>query len=265
MAEFVDLNYRYFGGQGKPPLVILHGLLGHARNWQTAAVALAAEFEVFALDLRNHGDSPHTAEHSYALMAGDVAAWLRRQGLGPVWLLGHSMGGKAGMLLACEQPELLRALVVADIAPVRNPPYNAAAFAAMAVIKPAELVRREEADAVFVRYGLQDAAFRQFLLASLVRVPGGGFRWRHNFDVLMGALTELGQNPLAKGAGWVGPVLFLRGERSPFIVDAHAAALECYFPGYVLSTISQAGHNIHVDNLPGMVSALRLFKQRVEG
>lgn len=264
MPETIELKYRYFGGEGNPPLVILHGLLGHSRNWQTAAKALAADFEVFALDLRNHGDSPHDSRHDYPALMADVVAWLAGQQLGPVWLLGHSMGGKTAMRLACQHPELLKALVVVDISPVQNPPYNAVAFAAMAALDVANLERREDADAVFQRYGLKDAAFRQFLLASLVRVPDGGYRWRHNLDVLINSMGELSASPLDEGMVYAGPALFLRGEQSPFVEDRHAPVIEKHFPNYILSTVSQAGHNVHMENLAGMQSTLKLFKQRVE-
>src|SRR5690606_9374454 len=100
-----------------PPLVILHGLLGSSRNWQTAGKDLAERFHVAALDLRNHGSSPHADEMSYAAMMADVLAWMDARGLGRVTLLGHSMGRILAMLLACRHPERIERLIVVDIAP----------------------------------------------------------------------------------------------------------------------------------------------------
>lgn len=104
-------------GAGDPPFVLLHGLLGSSRNWQTAGRELAADRRVYALDLRNHGLSPHAAEMTYEAMTADVRAWLDAQGVGTADLVGHSMGGKVAMLLACRHPERVRRLVVVDIAP----------------------------------------------------------------------------------------------------------------------------------------------------
>src|SRR5690606_16173510 len=115
------LAHRDFGGEGKPPLVVLHGLLGSARNWQSAGRDLAADFHVCALDLRNHGDSFHAREMTYAIMADDVCAWLDARGWQRVRLMGHSMGGKVAMVLACRFPERVEKLVAVDIAPKAYP------------------------------------------------------------------------------------------------------------------------------------------------
>ena len=99
------LAHRDFGGAGRPPLIVLHGLLGAARNWQSAGRDLAADFHVCALDLRNHGESFHARESGYGDMAADVLAWLDAHGRERVHLLGHSMGGKIAMRLACRHPK----------------------------------------------------------------------------------------------------------------------------------------------------------------
>ena len=143
----MHLFHRDLGGAGRPPLVILHGFLGSSRNWQTAGADLASRFHVCALDLRNHGASPHADAMSYAAMAADVAAWLDARAAGPVTLVGHSMGGKVAMLLACRGPERVGRLVVVDIAP-RD--YSAARhqaeFAAMNGLDLASLRSRADAE-----------------------------------------------------------------------------------------------------------------------
>jgi len=111
------LFHRDLGGAGKPALIVLHGLLGSSRNWQSTGSDLAARYQVWALDLRNHGRSPHEAEMSYEAMVADVIAWMDGQGIARAALMGHSMGGKVAMLLACRHPERVERLVVVDIAP----------------------------------------------------------------------------------------------------------------------------------------------------
>ena len=111
------LNAVTLGGDG-PPIVLLHGLFGASRNLHSLQKALATDgHRVVALDLRNHGDSPHAKGMSYDEMAADVRETLGAMSALPCALLGHSMGGKVAMRLALDQPTLVSRLVVADIAP----------------------------------------------------------------------------------------------------------------------------------------------------
>ena len=141
------LSHRDLGGAGNPPLVLLHGMLGSSRNWQTAGRDLAARFHVLAVDLRNHGVSPHAPTMTYSEMVADVLAWLDAQGLASVTLLGHSMGGKVAMLLACRHPERVSRLLVVDIAPKDYQWVgHRASFAAMNELNLADLRSRAQID-----------------------------------------------------------------------------------------------------------------------
>lgn len=108
-------------GESGSPVVVMHGLFGSSRNWMTAARRLAAEHRVFAFDLRNHGTSPHTDTMSYPEMAEDVYETISSLGVGPVALVGHSMGGKTAMLTALRHADVVERLVVVDAAPVSYP------------------------------------------------------------------------------------------------------------------------------------------------
>ena len=118
----MQLNFRTLGS-GKP-LVILHGLFGSADNWQSQAKIFASYFQVYLIDLRNHGHSPWSEEHNYALLAQDVQTLLEEQKVENAILLGHSMGGKTAMLFAVEYPELVDKLIVADIGPKYYAPHH---------------------------------------------------------------------------------------------------------------------------------------------
>ena len=76
MSDAVELVYDSLG-EG-PPLVILHGLFGWARNWQNVARQLASHHQVITVDARNHGRSPHTEAMDYTRMSADLAALLAR-------------------------------------------------------------------------------------------------------------------------------------------------------------------------------------------
>ena len=100
-----------------PPVLLVHGLFGSAKNLGGLARRLDPTRKVISVDMRNHGDSAHDADHSYAALAGDLAQVIEAHG-GVVDIVGHSMGGKAAMVLALTRPALIRRLVVLDIAPI---------------------------------------------------------------------------------------------------------------------------------------------------
>ncbi len=244
----VDLFFRSFGGggDGAPPLVILHGLLGSSRNWMTAGAELGRDRHVVALDLRNHGESPHTGEHTYPFMAEDVLAWMDARGIGRAHLLGHSMGGKAAMRLAADHPERVGKLVVVDIAPRNNPPYNQRAFAAMNALPVSEIRSRKDAEK-FLEERIPSWAFRQFLLTSLVRDRSGGFDWQVNLPVLTESLPHLARSPLEEDEQFGGDALFVRGGRSDFVRDEDAVTIRKHFPASRIDTIEDCGHNPHME------------------
>jgi pimeloyl-ACP methyl ester carboxylesterase len=252
----VALFHRDFGGEGAPPIVILHGMLGSSRNWQTVGADLAAGRRVYALDLRNHGMSPHVDSMSYAAMAADVAAWLDSRGIGAAELLGHSMGGKVAMLLACRQPAKVSRLVVVDIAP-RDYRWAAhrAEFAAMQKLDLAGIKSRAEAE-IRMEGRIPDWAMRKFITTNLERVLSGGWRWQVNLPALMASLPELERSPLGPGDRFDGPCLFLAGGKSPYIrPQDHAGILE-HFPAARIEVLAASGHNPHIDGRAAFVKAL---------
>ena len=167
------LFHRDLGGTGFPPLVILHGMLGSSRNWQTVGRELASDYHVWALDARNHGQSPHDDTMDYANMVDDTMAWLDAQSLEKVTLMGHSMGGKTAMALACRYPERVERLIVVDIAPKayrwvgRRVEYDA-----MNALDVARLKTRGEAEQL-LEADIRDWGMRKFITTNLDRNPNG--------------------------------------------------------------------------------------------
>src|SRR5215210_9454526 len=160
------LNTVETGDASPPPLVVLHGLFGSARNWGAIVRRLSARHRVLAMDLRNHGGSPRAAAMDYASMAGDVAETMEAAGAAPAAVLGHSMGGKAAMALALTRPELVRRLLVADIAPVLYPPRQGRIVGAMQAVPLRAGLSRREADAALLAGGVEEAGTRAFLLQN---------------------------------------------------------------------------------------------------
>ncbi|MEX0331676.1 MAG: alpha/beta fold hydrolase [Puniceicoccaceae bacterium] len=263
--QTVELKHRFLGGEAdQSALVLLHGLLGSARNWQTAGRALADSHRVFVPDLRNHGESQHAQEMDYSNLAADVLAWMDREGIGKANIVGHSMGGKVAMYLACRYKERFSSLTVVDIACRAYPPRWEKEFAVMQAMPVKSFSRRLEAEE-WLEKDIRDWAFRKFLVSNLDRDPEGGFRWIVNLDILEAALPNLFRQVPSDDQSWEGPVLFLRGEQSRFFLDEDLAMARRFFPAATLQTIADAGHNVHFDQPAAFVKAVLEHVGKAEG
>lgn len=242
----VDLG----SSDGSVPLVMLHGLFGSAGNFGVVQRRLAADRRVVALDLRNHGTSPHAAAMDYPTMAADVIDTLDGLGLGSVALLGHSMGGKVAMAAALLYPARIERLMVADIAPVPYAPHFRVISAAMQAVLAGNT--RAQADAALA-HTITEPALRGFLLQNFR--PGVG--WRIGLDEIAAALPSI--------EGWdttgiyPGAALSLLGERSEYVLPEHRPLLRALFPAIRFNTLHDAGHWLHADAPEAFVGAVQKF------
>lgn len=252
----MHLFHRELGGAGKTPLIILHGMLGSSRNWQTVGADLAARFHVFALDLRNHGRSPHADEITYDTMVGDVLGWIDAQGLSKTTLLGHSLGGKVAMRLACRAPARVAQLLVVDIAP-RDYPEKAerAEMAAMNALNLADVKVRGDAEKFF-EVIVPEWGMRKFLLTNLEQDSDGKWRWAINLPVLTAAVPELIRTSLAPEDCFTGPACFIIGGKSDFVRPEDEVAILRHFPAATITSIAASGHNPHVETRAEFVRAV---------
>ncbi len=245
-------------GSGRP-LVILHGLLGSLANWRGVARALADRFRVVSLDARNHGRSPHAAEHSYAVMAADTAAAIEDLGLGPSTIIGHSMGGKTAMTLALTRPDLVERLVVLDIAPREYPETEGAVdvVRALAGLDLSSVSGRGEVEARLATV-VADAGMRAFLLMNLRRDGEDSFSWRCNLEALVSCGREIAAAIQTEGA-YGGPTLFVRGSWSRYVTGSDEARIRQLFPAADILTLPEAGHWLHVEASEALVDCIARF------
>lgn len=241
-------------GEG-PPVALLHGLLGQARNFGAIQRRLARRHRVIALDLRNHGASPHAPGMAYPVMAADVAATLAGLEARSCAVVGHSMGGKVAMALALTQPDAVSRLLVADIAPVPNPPRFGPMIAAMRALKLHEGMTRAEADAA-LQGAVPDAGMRAFVLQNLKF--GGKPEWKPDLAAIADGLPDILDWP-DFATTFSGPTLFLGGARSDYLLPEHRPAIRALFPRARMATLKDAGHWLHADNPEGFIGVLESF------
>ena len=238
-----------------PPLLIAHGLFGSGRNWGVIARRLADRREVLAVDMRNHGDSPRFTTQSYADMAADLAEVVAAHG-GRADVLGHSMGGKAAMLLALTEGDMVNRLVVADIAPVAYSHDQTQHIVAMRGLDLSGLTSRAEADQRLAAT-VTDPALRAFFLQSLdlKSTPPG---WRINLDVLEAEMPRIIGWPQVAGR-FDGPALFLSGALSHYVLPEYRETIRALFPGARFAKLPGAGHWLHAEKPRAFEETVRVF------
>jgi pimeloyl-ACP methyl ester carboxylesterase len=236
------------------PLLILHGFLGSCDNWLTVSKQIAQKFRVFLIDLRNHGRSAWAEEHNYTVMANDIKEFIDTHQLHQPIIMGHSMGGKTAMQFAAMYPNTLQKLVVVDISLRKNIGNHQYILAALQAIDLPTLHSRNEADTTIAQYE-PDTGVRQFLLKNLYRDDQNQFAWRMNLKGLVAnyenilAAIEFSK-PFQK------PTLFIRGEKSDYVLDAELYSLQVQFPDFTLKTVKNAGHWVQAEQPQAFLEAL---------
>jgi esterase len=237
----------------RPPLLIAHGLYGSARNWGVIAKRLSDLRQVIAVDMRNHGHSDWSPRHDYPAMAVDLAEVIAAAG-GVADVLGHSMGGKAAMVLALTQPQAVHRLVVADIAPVAYGHSQMPFIDAMRGVDLARVTRRADAEAQLATLGVEPAL--QSVFTQSLDIAGA--RWRLNLDALANRMDAIMGFPELTGA-WPGSTLFLTGTQSDYVRPEHRARIKALFPAARFARLHGAGHWLHAEKPREFEAAVRAF------
>ncbi|WP_136466129.1 alpha/beta fold hydrolase [Flagellimonas onchidii] len=233
-------------GEGQP-LLILHGFLGMSDNWKSLGNQYAQNnFQVHLIDQRNHGKSFHSDDFDYGFMSSDVIQYMDHHQIERAHFIGHSMGGKTVMQLAVTNPDRISKLLVADIAPKYYPPHHQYIIDALGKLDLDSISSRKEADTVLSQY-LPEFGIRQFLLKNLFWEEPGKLGFRFNFDVLKDKMDEIGEN-INSNEKYDGPTLFLRGDRSEYILPNDFSEIKKHFPNSEIETVSNAGHWLHAEN-----------------
>ena len=228
-------------------LLILHGFLGMGDNWKTYANVLTKlGYRTHLIDQRNHGKSFWSNQFSYSIMAEDIINYCKYHKLAKVFILGHSMGGKVAMELACNYPHLLKALIIADISPKKYEPKHQKILNGLSCLDFNKISSRAEADEKLATV-IPENNLRQFLLKNLYWIEKGKLGLRINIEVLKKANLMIGEELNSNSHSEL-PCLFLKGVNSDYILDSDLEMIKRYFPKSKMATISGAGHWLHAEN-----------------
>ena len=248
------LNTLSYGNSTQlPDLLIVHGLYGSARNWSVISKRMSDSRRVIAVDQRNHGDSPWFDTHSYLDMAQDLAQVVEHNGA-PMDIVGHSMGGKAAMILALTRPDLVKRLLVADIAPVAYGHDQSQYIQAMQSIDLTHMEKRSEVAQALSKH-VTDPALQSFFTQSL---DLGNKRWKLNLDVLQRDMNHVLGFPEVTGS-FDKPTLFLSGANSQYVLPDHRPKIKALFPNAVFAKIPNAGHWLHAEQPRAFEQTLSVF------
>jgi pimeloyl-ACP methyl ester carboxylesterase len=238
-----------------PPVVLLHGLFGAARNFGMVQRALSPRFRVIAMDARNHGASPHAGGMRYPTLAADVLETLEKLGIERTAVIGHSMGGKTAMTLAVVAPQRVGRLLVSDIAPVPYRHGNDSVARAMRAIPLHPGLSRTAADAALAD-AVPAAEVRTFLLQNLQF--GAQPHWRIGLDEIAAAIPDLEgwESPTGQ---YSGATLIVAGARSDHVLPEYRPMIRALFPAARFVTVKNAGHWVHADNPAGFLAIVEAF------
>jgi esterase len=247
-------------GENGPDFVVLHGLFGSGQNWRSFAGSLEDDFQVWTLDARNHGDSPHADSMSYQQMAEDVARFFVENELKNVILLGHSMGGKTAMQLALQFPDRIAALIVVDIAPVCYDHLHKQLklIEAMQELHLAAEMSRSEIEKKLA-LKIPEKRLLSFLMTNLNR-QNGQFQWRIGLEQIAAGMPDLLNYPELKSV-FKGPVQFIGGENSAYLKFEYHALIRKYFPESRITMLENCGHWLHVEQPAAFQKTVNEFLQ----
>ncbi|GHA49217.1 esterase [Amylibacter ulvae] len=247
------LHYQEFGEASEyPTLLIVHGLFGSGRNWRAIAKRLSADRRVVTVDMRNHGSSFWNDSHTYFDMANDLATVIHTLG-SPVDIIGHSMGGKAAMMLALQNPKLIEKLIVVDIAPVTYEHSQISNVQVMQSIPLDKVSKRSDADK-FMAEHISEEMVRAFLLQSL-SIEDSQNSWVLNLAALGTNMNQIVGFPEID-AQFTPPCMFIRGALSAYILPSHHRALFQHFPNAEIHTIDGAGHWVHAESQRAFIAVV---------
>ena len=264
-ANGINIHYLDWGNAGKPDLVMIHGLRGHAHSWDDVSAAVCQDYHVLALDQRGRGETDWAKDGDYSTDAyvADLDAFRGALGLDKFILMGHSMGGRNSMTFAGKYPERLEKLIIVDVGPEADP-RGGQRITQEIIDVPEEF---DSFEAV-VEYMLKQNRFasetviRRRLQYATKDLPNGKFGWRYDL-----AIREARRNGVSTHQADLWPVLtqipcptlVVRGKETDLLPLEVAQRMVRELPQGQMVEIPRAGHMVFEDNPEDFITAVRNF------
>ncbi|KAH3684883.1 hypothetical protein WICPIJ_004145 [Wickerhamomyces pijperi] len=245
------------------PIIFLHGVFGSKSNYrhQCQTIANVTHTPVYALDLRNHGDSEHALPVDYNTYSNDVLKFMQDHNLKKANIVGFSLGAKISLLSLLKYPELFRSGIILDNAPVKNPKaglfLQAFLKSVVNLLNKAKIPShdknwRELGHQAIQKY-VKDPVGVQYLLKNLRNTDPAenitdyeeGY-CHFNVPVRLFESDFIEQittwpEEIAQGKQYLGPVKVIKAKKSNFIVEDGLKAYSEHFPNYEISEVN-CGH-----------------------
>ena len=258
-------HYTEQGERNAPPLLMLHGVTGHARTWDEEGAALAGRYRVIALDQRGHGDSdpPPDTDYTIATLAGDLTAFVDALGLRSFAIVALSLGGRVAIEYAGTHPERVTRLVVVDIGPDIAPAGRMRVGRMMASTPE----RFATLDEVVAYQRANNPRYTEALLRARVKhgvrsLPDGGFTWKYDRGLRDLVRSGKWSDPIDLWPAWRAlacPTLLVRGSESDILTADIAKAMLDAQPHAHLVEVPDAGHTVPGDQPAAFIALLRSF------
>lgn len=249
------LNFKKVGAGD--PLIILHGLFGSLDNWTSISKVLGEHYEVFLVDARNHGKSPHSDVFNYDAMADDLYAFLLHHNITDPIIIGHSMGGKTAMQFAMNYPTHLSKLIVVDIAPKAYPIHHQKIIEGLSALDFNAIKTRKEADQQLSTH-ISDLSTRQFLLKNLYWIEKDRLAWKFNLPIISSQIANVGEE-LQNKIAFAKPTLFIGAERSNYILENDHPLIHEVFENATIETVLDCGHWVHAEKPKELIELVLKF------
>ncbi|OMJ17845.1 Abhydrolase domain-containing protein [Smittium culicis] len=250
---------------GPSPLLVLHGLFGSKKNWTSLAKRLNKELArpIIALDLRNHGDSPHISPHDYFSMSKDLLAYLDNERISNPVVIGHSMGGKVAMTASLLEPQAFSSVIIEDISPLE---YNVEASMSKYIVALQEIVDSnvtslKEADQIMQKFE-SEMPVRQFVLTNLYyNKDEKAYRSKIPLHILGNSLMNLSDWVIGNNRTFTKPSLLIGGSRSNYITPDGISAFKNYYTNSQIEFLD-AGHWVHSEKPEEFVKLVVSFIEK---
>ncbi len=243
----MNLYYQKYGS-GKQ-LIILHGIFGVSDNWVTYGKRISnLGFEVYILDQRNHGRSPHSHTFNYYALVDDLAEFIESKNIQDVVLLGHSMGGKVAIRYTLENPEMVSKLISVDVSlrTYVTHDYHRDLINAMKSVQIDKMKSRKEIE-FLLSEKIASKRILQFLMKNIYWKDKTLLGWRINLDVIDENLESMFDG-VFYSSRFEGPALFIRGGKSDYISVDDTKEIYEKFPNALIKTIPEGTHWVHADS-----------------